>query len=134
MSAWEVVAVALSGLALAGVVFVAFGSAAMVKLIRELEERLNETGTGVDRRVEAFAGRGYTFVLVGQQGCLACADRSGDLAQLVTSGGHRPADLAFTFVQADGDRCPVELPAEIRFARDAVLVGQLGVGIFPTAP
>lgn len=127
------ISLALAVLAMAGVVFLTFGYSASLKLIRELEEKVNNPdGASKRRRLGYFAGPNFTFALIGQAGCSACVDRSSDLARLVALGTGVPVNLSFTILQAEGENSAVKLPAEVTFQKDPALVGRLDVGIFPT--
>jgi hypothetical protein len=124
------IALVVAGLSLAGVVFLAFAYAASLKLIRELEDKLHAFALGdAPRQIDRFASDGVSFVVVGEEGCLACTERLGDLARYVAADGS--AQLRFLVVQAGNGARPAVLPESVEFLADAGLVARLGIGVVP---
>lgn len=125
------VALVLAGLSLAGVVFLAFGYAASLRLIRELEDKLHAFALGdAPRHIDTFACDRVSFVLVSEEGCLACTARLDDLARYAGVGSERD-ELRFAVIQAGNGTRPAVLPPSVEFLADAGLVARLGVGIVP---
>jgi hypothetical protein len=123
-------ALVLGALSLAGVVFLAFGYAASLKLIRELEDKLEHAALSQPpAQVDAFARAHSSFVLVTEEGCVACEQRIADLARHVA--GSAETGLGYIVLQAGAGRRPVELPAEVEFLTDSAIVSRLAVGIVP---
>lgn len=117
----------------AGLVLLAFGYAALVTLIKELQDRLDEVVPGDrQRRVDRFAGDRPSFVLVIEPTCMSCEERVADLVEYVRRD-HEVTPLSIMVLQAASGSRPPALPSdvEIDFVSDATLVGELGVGIVP---
>lgn len=125
------VALVLGALSLAGVVYLAFGYAASLKLIRELQDKLHDAAVAAaPRRLDRFAKDKHSFVLVSEEGCLACMDRITDLVRHIRANP-RAATLSYTIVQADNGARPEVLPKAIEFATDPELAGALAVSVMP---
>ena len=127
------VALAIAAISLAGVVFLAFGYASLLALVRELQDKLEGAALdGAPRRLDRFAGDRRSFVLVIEPSCVSCKDR---VAELVDYARRDPsaARLSLTVLQAADGPPPKELPADvdITFVNDVGLTGQLAVGIVP---
>ncbi len=125
------VSLVLGALSLAGVVFLAFGYAASLKLIRELQDKLHDAAVAaVPRRLDRFAKDRHSFVLVSEEGCLACKDRIADLARHIQANP-QASTLSYTIVQAGNGARPAVLPEAIEFATDSELVAALAVSVMP---
>ena len=124
------VTLVMAGLSLGGVVFLAFCYAASLKLIRELEDKVHAFALGdAPRQIDQFACDRVSFVLVSEEGCLACTARLDDLARYAGDTGESEQPR-FVVVQANGAR-PAQLPGSVDFLADAGLVARLGVGVVP---
>ena len=125
------VALVLAGLSLAGVVFLALGYAASLKLIRELEDKLHAFALSeAPRQIDKFACDSVSFVLATEDGCLACTARLDDLARYAGGAGGS-GHPRFVVVQAGSGKRPAALPPSVEFLADAGLVARMGVGIVP---
>jgi hypothetical protein len=124
------VALVLGALALAGVVFLAFGYAASLKLIRELQDSVEDAALAqLPPQVDAFARDRYSFVLVTEEGCLACVERIADLLDHVQ--GDESRELDYIVLQAGAGGRPEGLLPAIEFVADSKLVSNLSVGAVP---
>ena len=125
-----ILALVLSALALAGVVFLAFGYAASLKLIRELQDSLEDAALArPPAQIDAFARDRWSFVLVTEEGCLACVERTADLVRHVQDDEAR--ELDYIVLQAGRGARPEELTPAVEFVADPELVSQLAVGVVP---
>lgn len=123
-------ALVLSALALAGVVFLAFGYAASLKLIRELQDSMEDAALAhPPPQIDAFAGDRWSFVLVTEEGCVACVERTADLVRHVQDD--EATELGYIVLQASAAGRPEELAPGIELVTDSDLVSQLAVGIVP---
>lgn len=123
----------LAAVCVAGLVLLAFGYAALLTLIKELQDRLDEViPADRQRRVERLAGDRRSFVLVIEPTCVSCEDRIADLVEYVRER-HEAAPFSLVVLQAASGSRPLALPGDldIDFVSDARLVGELGVGIVP---
>ncbi|WBB70078.1 hypothetical protein [Micromonospora sp. WMMD812] len=126
-------------LALLGVVLLLFASAAMLKMIRDLQAGLVEAQAAggpaqfrapAVRTVADFAAPDAkpTYVMVVHSACPACRDRASELVGLAASytGGH------LAVLTADA-ACRDWFPGEhVRVVVDAVLLGRIAVGVTPS--
>jgi len=125
---------AVAVLALLGVVLLLFANSALLKMVRDLQQALAETGGGGLGATPAMtlpqfaAGDGRaTYVLVVDAGCPACRDRAADYARL--GGGPTGGEL----VALVKDRTCAEWfdGSAVRVVLDPALLGTVGVGVTP---
>lgn len=119
-------ALALAGAALIGVVILAFGYSALLRIIDELQRAIS-TGGGIARDpVPALAGGRVSVAIVVDSGCRSCADRLDELAKRL---GSEPSDLIDFHVIGAFDGA--DIPTRVRAHRDPALTGTLAVTVRP---
>lgn len=120
-------ALAVALLALAGVVVLAFGYSALLRVIDELQRAVAAGGGPTARPVPAFAGGRTSVVLVVDGGCRSCEDRLVELADHVASGATGTLEVHVLGVFDD-----TGLPESVRRHGDAGLTGSLAVTTRPS--
>lgn len=124
-------ALVLAAVSFVAVVFLAFGYAGLLALVRELQDKLHDAATlDAPRHVDRFVGDRRSFVLVTEKGCFSCEERIADLVGYLEDRGS-PSMLPVTVLQAAPADRPQTLPPQVEFVNDAALVGQLAVGVVP---
>ncbi|MFI7604560.1 hypothetical protein ACIBTV_05490 [Micromonospora sp. NPDC049366] len=126
-------------LALLGVVLLLFASAAMLKMIRDLQAGLVEAHTAGGpaqfrappvRAVPEFAAADArpTYVMVVHSTCPACRDRASELVGLADS--YRAGHLAALTADAS---CRDWFPGDrVRVVVDSALLGRIAIGVTPS--